>query len=352
MSALRPLGLAAATLLAATSLSAAAQRQESAPKAAAQPQEAAPQEAAPGAPALRLEPRVPPLSSYEFTGRIGIHNKNVSFEAPADYRESFSFWADRMQGTLKEEKVEYMTVTRDPADDGSVPFRRQILRYDMEIRRSANNPTILPRHIRRAVTSKIWEGTFDGYGNVLSLQEVAGEEEETIKDLSFPFLDYLYPTLDGPRDLRIGEAFTSRTKGNLPTRLMVSGLEDIGLVLVRTYTLREVGPEKAIFDVTVRFEADPDRPSSRDRTTCEISGSGGGAAIFDRKLGLFTASDLASSLIFDIKAPLRKLPTQAEAFDPGLGSSHIELALQMAGDRKVAALIGESAAQAPAPASD
>jgi len=319
---------------------------------AASPSVATPAEVAADAPALRFEPKVPPLSAYEFTGRIRIHNKNVSFEAPADYRESFSFWAEKMTGTLKEEKIEYITVTRDRAEDGSVPFRRQIPRYDLEINKPGQSPTVLPRAIRRAVTSKIWEGSFDRYGNVLSMQEIAGDEEEAVKDLSFPFLDYLFPTVDGPQDLGIGGKFTSRTRGNLPTRLMVSGLEDVGLILVRTYTLKEVGPETATFDVAVGFEADPDRQSAREKTTCTISGSGGGAATFDRKLGVFTASNLSSSLIFEIKAPLRKLPTQAEAFDPGLGMSRIELMVQMDGDRKVTELVGGSAAPVPAPAAD
>jgi hypothetical protein len=336
VSALRPIRQATALLLAATCLPAASLSVTMLPAGSVE------------APDLRLEPKVPPLSAYEFTGRIRIHNKDVSFEAPADYRESFSFWAEKMTGTLKEEKIEYITVTRDRAEDGSVPFRRQVPRYDLEITKPGKSPTVLPKQIRRAVTSKVWEGTFDRYGNAVSMQEIAGEEEETVKDLSFPFLDYLFPTVDGPQDLGIGEKFTSRTRGNLPTRLMVSGLEDVGLILVRTYTLREVGPETATFDVTIGFEADPDRPSARDKTTCTISGSGSGAATFDRRLGVFTASNLSSSLIFDIKAPLRKLPTQAEGFDPGLGTSRIELMVQMDGDRTVTELLGESAAPAPA----
>ena len=338
MSALRPIGPAAALLLAATCLPAASLSATM------------PEAIAADAPALRFEPKVPPVSAYEFTGRIRIHNKNVSFEAPADYRESFSFWAEKMTGTLKEEKIEYITVTRDRAGDGSVPFRRQVPRYELEINKPGQNPTVLPRAIRRAVTSKVWEGSFDRYGNVLSMQEIAGDEEEAIKDLSFPFLDYLFPAVDGPHDLGIGGKFTSRTMGNLPTRLMVNGLEDVGLILVRTYTLKEVGPDQAIFDVTVGFEADPDRPSAREKTTCTISGSGGGAATFDRRLGVFTASNLSSSLIFEITAPLRKLPTQAEEFDPGLGTSRIELTVQMDGDRKVTELLGDSAAPVPAPA--
>ena len=48
-------------------------------------------------PALRLEPRAHPLTSFEFTGRIKITNKDVSFHAPDDYQESFSFWTQKMK---------------------------------------------------------------------------------------------------------------------------------------------------------------------------------------------------------------------------------------------------------------
>lgn len=297
--------------------------------------------------ALRLEPRVPPTSSYEFSGRIKINTKDVSFEAPPDYMESFSYWTEKMKGIVKEEKVEYITVTRKPAEDGSVPFRRQMPRYDVEILKPGKTPAVLPKHIRRAVKSKVWEGTFDRYGNVLSMEEVAGDEDDTIKELSFPFLDYLYPEVDGPQEIKVGEGFTTRTKGNLPTRLTISGLEDTGLILVRTYTLREVGPTEATFDVAVTFEVDPDRPPARERTTCTISGNGRGEASFSLEHGVFTASNISSDLIFDIEAPLRKLPSHAEGFDPGLGTTRIELVVQMSGERVINQLFGDPDKPAP-----
>lgn len=299
-------------------------------------------------PALRFEPRAHPLTSFEFTGRIKITNKNVSFEAPADYQESFSFWTKKMKGVVKEEKVEYITVTRDRAEDGSMPFRRQIPRYDLEILKPGMHPAGLPKHIRNAVTTKVWEGTLDRYGNVIAMEETAGEEDDSIKELSFPFLDHLFPHVDGPMDLEIGEGFTSRTKGDLPTRLTINGLEDTGLILTRTYKLKEVGSHKATFGMTLGFEVDPDRPPARERTTCVISGNGIGEADFDLEKGVFTHSKMSGTLIIDIVAPLRKLPTQAEDFDPGVGSTRVVLGLLMGGDRTVNLLFGEPEEAAPA----
>jgi hypothetical protein len=292
-------------------------------------------------PIVRLEPRAHPLTSFEFTGRIKISNKDVSFEAPSDYQESFSYWTKKMKGVVKEEKVEYITVTRDRAEDGSMAFRRQIPRYDLEILKPGMHPAGLPRHIRRAVTSKVWEGTLDRYGNVIAMEEIAGEEDDSIKELSFPFLDHLFPHVDGPMDLKIGEGFTSRTKGDLPTRLTINGLEDTGLILIRTYKLKEVGPNRATFGMTFEFEVDPDRPPARERTTCVISGGGIGDANFDLEKGVFTHSKMSGSLTIDIVAPLRKLPTQAEDFDPGVGSTRVMLGVLMGGERTVNRLFGE-----------
>ena len=126
--------------------------------------------------------------------------------------------------------------------------------------------------------------------------------------------------------------------------------EDIGLILVRTYTLKEVGPTEATFDVAITFESDPDRPSAREKTTCTISGNGRGEAAFNLEHGVFTMSKMSSDLIFDIAAPLKKLPTHAEGFDPGLGTTRIELVVQMGGKRVVNRLFGES--EKPASAAD
>lgn len=301
-----------------------------------------------GASDLRLAPQAPPRSSFEFSGRIKINNRDVSFEVPPDYQESFSFWTGKMIGIVKEEKVEFITITRDAAADGSVPFRRQIPRYALEIMKPGKHVANLPRHVRRAVTSKVWEGTFDRYGNVIAMEETAGDEDESIKDLSFPFLHHLFPSVAGPMDLKIGEGFTTRTKSDLPTRLTINGFENAGLILTRTYTLHEVGPEKAVFGMTMTYEADPDRPPAREGTTYVISGSGRGEAVFDIRQGVFIISKLSSNLTIDIEAPLRRLPTQAEDFDPGLGSTRIVLGVQMKGERTVTRLFGETKEPAPA----
>jgi hypothetical protein len=302
------------------------------------------------APDLRFEPQAPTLTSFELKGRIKITNRDVSFEVPADYQESFSFWTQRMKGIVKEEKVEYITVTRDRAEDGSVPFRRLIPRYELEILKPGMHPAILPKHIRRAVTSKVWEGTLDRYGNVIAMEETAGEEDDSIKELSFPFLDHLFPHVDGPMDIKIGEGFTARTKADLPTRLTINGLEDTGLILTRTYKLKEVGPEKATFGMKIGFEVDPDRPPTLERTTCVISGSGAGELDFDLKRGVFTRSKVGGTVTIDIEAPLRKLPDQAEDFDPGVGSTRVVFNVQMVGEQTVTKLLGE--AEEPAPAAN
>ena len=55
-------------------------------------------------------------------------------------------------------------------------------------------------------------------------------------------------------------------------------------------------------------------------------------------------------MTIDIEAPLRRLPTQAEDFDPGLGSTRIKLGVQMRGKRTVNRLFGKT--EEPEPAAD
>ncbi len=291
-------------------------------------------------PAFRMVPKARQMSLFEFNGRVEIMNVDVSFGAPPEYHETFSFWTNRMKKVGKKELVRFLTTTREVDGDGAISFRKQVSRYDLEISRAGKLPATVPRSLIRAVQSVAWEGMLDSHGGIKEMRQVAGEENKDLVNLVYPILHDLFPRLDGPRDLRIGEQFTVLTEADLPSRIPMEGFEDIGMIMTRHYTLEKLLPEEAVFSVSMTYAEDPKRSPSRERSRCVISGKGSGEAVFDIKRGFFRSSRLRTRLTIDIEAPLRKLP-EHEDDDPGLGTTRIVQNLTMQGKQVVSRLFGK-----------
>ena len=50
---------------------------------------------------VSIVPRAHDQSSYEFEGHINLFTKDITFDTPPEYQESFAFWGDRMKGVKK-----------------------------------------------------------------------------------------------------------------------------------------------------------------------------------------------------------------------------------------------------------
>jgi hypothetical protein len=320
---------------------------------AAKPAAPAAKAAADSAP-VTLTPRASGQTIYSFEGRIETGVRDVTFEAPQAYQESFSFWTSRMKGTSRTELIQHLTTTRDPAADGQVPFRRQVSRYLVDMN-SHGQAVTMGGPTFKEVTTLAWEGIFDPTGRIASMTKVNGPENvKELENLSFPVLDNLFPRLEGPRTLKVGESFVMEESMPLPSRLAINGLEKMGVRMTRRYTLRERRGRQAVFDVEVMFAADPATPPSVPRTTCVITGGGKGDALFDLEDGTFVDAKQPTRMVIDVEAPLRRLPDQPEGSDPGVGKTHMEISLLLSGNQTVTHLAvpsGESAQDAaPTPA--
>jgi hypothetical protein len=295
-------------------------------------------------------PKVWQLSTYSFDGRLESSVGAVTFEAPPEYQKSFAFWTDRMKGTHRTEMIQILTTTREAADDGRLPFHRQVARYDLEMNDRGGSMEAGPP-VTNAVRSLVWEGNFDAWGNVADIKEVSGPEDRTeIDRLSFSMLNSLFPRLEGPRDLRPGETFTETTRIPMPSRLVIRGLEDLAIRMTRVFTLREVRGQEAVFDVAVTEEIDPATAPTEPRTTCVLKGTGKGEAVFNLEDGTFTSGRMPASVTIDIEAPLRRLPGQPEDQDPGTAKNHIEMTLGLSGKLIVARLFPDKSTPMAAPA--
>jgi hypothetical protein len=289
----------------------------------------------------RIVPKARIQTSYDFTGRLVILNQDVSFEVPPDYQNSFAFWTDRMKGIQKTELIQFLTVTREPGEDGTISFRKQVPRYSLETLRPGEIMAVGAKSMFDEVESKLWEGMLDAHGNVIEMHQQAGSENEDLDSLGFPILHHIFPALDGPREMRIGDHFSEVVALKPPSRLSVAGLDDVGILLTRRYRLDSVDGNIASFSMKASIESDPDRPSTRERTSCEITGEGTGTAKFDIRRGVFLSSRLSFELNYHIQAPLRRLPTQAADFDPGLGSTTVVQKVMLNGTQKVVRLMGK-----------
>src|SRR5262245_17002066 len=79
---------------------------------------------------LHFRPKARPLSTYTSEARFEIGVRDVTFEVPEGYRDSFSFWSGRMKGQKRSETCEMLTMTEEAGENGRVPFRRTVPKYD------------------------------------------------------------------------------------------------------------------------------------------------------------------------------------------------------------------------------
>lgn len=287
---------------------------------------------------LHMVPRAHAQAVYEFDGRVEISNRDATFVAPPAYEESFAFWMGRLKGAGKRELIHILTVTREADEKGEVPFQRKVPRFQVEISQGGQwmtSRTTIPEDVR----SLVWDGAFDRLGNVIVKKRVEGDEGGSVEHLSFPLLDYLFPRLDGPRDIEVGKGFTDVVSIPLPSRLNIDGLEDIRAVLTREYILEEIDSAVARFKVTAAYELDPDTPPQAPDTTCVIGGRGGGHAVFDVKDGVFLEARLISKMTFDVEAPLRPLPDQKPEEAGGKASTHLAISVKLSGKQEVAGIL-------------
>jgi hypothetical protein len=291
-------------------------------------------------PPVTLVPKARSMSTYTLLGRFEVHNKNVTFDTPPAYQESFAFWTGRMVGQKRLEVFELVTVTQEAGADGSVPFRRRLPRFNLEMEKKGV-PFAPFGPVQTAATSLEWEGTLDRLGRVTAIKAVKESTEPEVKELAFEQMERLFPVLDGPVEIKVGGNFVETLSMQMPQRLNILGLEAIRLQVRRTYTLKQVERTNALFDVSVEYALDPKTPPQEARTTCVVSGGGRGEALFDLRRGVFLSTRLPTTLTLDIEAPLRRLPDQPEGHDPGTGKTRIELEVLATGNQTVKRLWGE-----------
>jgi hypothetical protein len=289
---------------------------------------------------IRLVPKARPMSTYMLQGRFEIFTKDVTFDVPPAYHDSFAFWTERMSRNKRMEVIEMVTVTQEPKEDGSVPFRRTIPRFNLELEKKGQ-PLAPYGPLDKQVTTLVWEGALDRFGNQKEIKKVAGADNPEIAAMAFPQFEATFPVIREPRDIKLGEAFIETRVLPLPSRLNVLGLEDTTVRLTREYTLKEATGERATFVVKVTYANDPANPPKAPGTTCTIAGGGTGEALFDTRRGVFLNSSLPTTMTVDIEAPLRPLPEKPETADPGKGKTHLEMDLLLSGQLTVRRTWGE-----------
>ncbi len=292
--------------------------------------------------AAHLVPKAHPLSTYTLEGRFEITTHDVTFEAPAAYKEGFDFWSGYMRGQRKSEVYEIVTTTQDTDDNGNVPFRRTIPKFDMELERRGQ---ILapPDTLRQLLATEIYEGTLDPHGNARQVRRVAGSDDPQLETLALPEVLALFPEMGGTVDLKPGESIHEERVVALPTELSVAGLEHLTLKVTRDFILKTAVGGLSTFDVKVTYADDPAFKSKAERTTCRVGGGGTGEAEFDQPRGVFQRARIPTLLKLDIEAPLRPLPNHPEIDPSTLGKSHIELQFLVTGNQVVRRIWGEDA---------
>jgi hypothetical protein len=289
---------------------------------------------------LHFLPKARRLTTYTEDVRFEITTKDISFEAPDAYKDGFDFWASRMRGQRKSEVFQIVTITEDAGEGGLVPFRRTFPKFDLEVQKQGQ---ILesPPTMQRALATRVFEGTLDPFGNVKVIKKVAGKDDPEIDALSIPEVSRLFPEVDGPRDLKIGEGFKEEKIIRLPTKLNIAGLETVTLKETREYSLKSVSGDLATFEVKTTYADDPVFKPAIENTACRISGGGSGETVFEIRRGVFQAARVPTTLHIDIEAPLRPLPDHPETDQPLLGKSHIELTVLLAGEQSARRIWGE-----------
>jgi hypothetical protein len=257
-----------------------------------------------------------------------VLTEDVTFEVPPAYQEGFAFWSGRMKGQKRSELYQFITLTGERADDGTVPFHRNVPKFQIDLEKDGK-PLQVRMGSLEMVKSLAWDGTLDKFGNVRAMRLVAGEETGEMQELARTYVETVFPRVDGPRDLKIGEAMSVAEPLPLPSKMHIEGLQEIGLLITRELVLKSFDGRIATFDVTIRYAADPAKPSRDQKTVCVISGTGKGEATFDVRRGLFLATRQEGAVIFDIEAPLRPLADRPDTQNPGPGKSRLVLALTL-----------------------
>lgn len=290
--------------------------------------------------ALRLTPKARVMSTYTLECRFEVFTKNVTFDVPQAYQDSFAFWTGRMTQNKRMEVIEIVTSTSESNQNGSVPFKRTVPKFNLELEKKGQ-PLTPYGPLEKQVTSLAWAGSLDRFGNVKEIRKVAGPDNPEVDGVAFPQFDAVFPELQGPREIRVGEAFTETRVLPLPTRVNVLGLEQTTVRLTREYILKETSGSQATFEVKVTYANDSGNPPKAPDTTCLIAGGGTGQAVFDTRRGVFLSANLPSAMTIDIEAPLRPLPDKPETAHPGKGKTHIDLELLVAGLQTVQRTWGE-----------
>jgi hypothetical protein len=296
--------------------------------------------AAPGAAGkVRFAPQPRAASSYRAEVHVQVFTKDVTFDAPPAYAEGFKFWTSRMKGSKRDELYQFLILTDDPAADGTVPFRRQISRFQIEMEKDGQALTAMSDAVLD-MPKQVWEGKLDRTGNVQEIRRVAGTDDADMKEIATGYAVDVFPAGQAPREMSIGESVRTVSHLPLPSRLHVEGLEETGLVMTRELTLKQVTADMARFEIKTTFASDPATKSNRAGTSCTVSGSGTGEATFDLKRGVYQTTRQTSTLLIDLVAPLRRLPQMPETEQPGIGKSHIVLELMLTGTQDVHAILG------------
>lgn len=288
---------------------------------------------------IHFAPQARKLSIYEQMVRVQITNLDVSFEAPEAYRESFAFWTGRMKNVSKTELIEFMMTSMEPNPEGMIPFKRRAKRFMIEMMKDGR-PSEPYGPLQRQVTTLVWEGLLDRFGNVVKLEKVAGEDNPAMEDLSFPLMNSVQPKVE-PMILRKGEGFKDVAHLPLPSRIKIKGIENVGLVRTREYILDQVMNTRANFRIVTTFTNDPNAMPDAADTFCTISGGGEGTASFDLRRGVFISQRDVATLRIDIEAPLRPLPGKPETNEGGRATSRLDLEIRTTLRQKVRRVWGE-----------
>lgn len=297
----------------------------------------------PAATVLHFVPKARPNSTYTFDGRFDVVSRDISFEAPDAYKDGFAFWAGRMKGQERSEVYEMITITREADASGKVPFRRLIPKFNLEFEEQGR-PFAALGTLEKDIVTMIWEGTLDPSGNLSEKRKVGGKDNPEIDSLAIAEMDRIFPSVEGARDIRIGEGFKEDRVVPLSTKLNIAGLEEVTFKVTREYTLKSLANGLATFDVKTTYANDPGFKPKAENTSCSIhGGSGGGAgeAVFEVNRGVFLRTRMPSSMRIDIEAPLRPLPGHPETDRPSMGKSHIDLDIVLFGEQTVKRVWGE-----------
>ncbi len=322
-----PGGIPLLLLLAGLTLGAAA------PRPSASPSQSKPT-------AVRFAPQARGGSSYSLEASVQVITKDVTFEVPPAYKDSFAFWSSRMKGSRKNELYRYVALTEDPSPDGSVRFRKQLSRFQMEMEKDGQ--ILAPMsEAARDMPTQAWEGTLDGFGNVKEIRRVAGAEDPDMAELATPYVEALFPPGAAPRDLKIGDSIRTTTSLPLPARLRIEGLEKVGVLMTRELILKQVVEDRVTFEIKTTYATDPATKPDRTDLACVVGGGGTGEALFDLRRGVYLSARQPSTMMIDVEAPLRPLPQMPETEKPGTGKSHLVLDLLVSGQQTVHTIVGE-----------